>query len=857
MATVYLAEDLKHRRQVAVKVLRPELAASMGPERFAREIEVAARLQHPHILGVLDSGDTDGFFYYVMPYVAGETLRDRLARSGELPIPDAVRLMAEIAEALAVAHKAGVVHRDIKPENILLAGRHALVMDFGVAKAVSDASGRQQLTSVGVALGTPAYMAPEQATADPQMDGRVDIYALGVLSYEMLTGHTPFPGLNPQQTLAAHVAQPPVSVGQQRAGVSQALEGVVMRCLAKRPADRFQTADDLLAALEPLEAPSGGMTPTHTMPASAATLSLPRGGRRLGKPAGALLLAAVVALLGWALLGRSATPSISIATTTPVTNDPGMEIDPALSPDGTLLAYAAGPTGATRVFVRQVDGGRPVAIGDSIELGQRQPRWSPDGGRLLFISGGKLIVGPALGGQTRALVQRRGTITGADWSADGREIAFTTGDSLRIARADDGVARAVAGAPGLHSPAWSPDGTTIAAVSGNEAFIRSLHYGNSAASAIVLVPARGGEAIPVTDRGSLAVSPAWLPDSRTLLFVSDRGGSRDVYSVDVSSGTLRGEPRRVTTGLRPHSIAVSRDGRRMAYNLFTSTANIWSLPATSAGVLPASSATPVTRGNQVIEYVAVSADGQWLYYDSDRTGRAEVYRIPVSGGEPSQLTDAPGGNYLPEPSPDGREVAFQSQRSGTRDIFVMPAEGGAAQPVRVAPGDDNGPFWSPDGKRLGFFSAGGDLETGTYAVERTESGWSAPQPWADGPLLRPDGRARIAWSPDSIVERSVDDGSTTLLWARQSASDPTPRRLRVHRTPDGTRIYFQGIVGTTSPRFGIWEVSMGGGTAREVVRFDDPDRLPLWGGFATNGTHLYFTLDERQSDLWIADLHVK
>jgi Tol biopolymer transport system component len=212
---------------------------------------------------------------------------------------------------------------------------------------------------------------------------------------------------------------------------------------------------------------------------------------------------------------------------------------------------------------------------------------------------------------------------------------------------------------------------------------------------------------------------------------------------------------------------------------------------------------------------------------------------------------------LPEPSPDGREVAFQSQRSGTRDIFVMPAEGGAAQPVRVAPGDDNGPFWSPDGKRLGFFSAGGDLENGTYAVERTESGWSAPQPWTDGPLLRPDGRARIAWSPDSIVERSVDDGSTTLLWARRGASDPTPRRLRVHRTPDGTRIYFQGILATTSPRFGIWEVSMGRGTAREVVRFDDPDRLPLWGGFAASGTHLYFTLDERQSDLWIADLHVK
>jgi serine/threonine protein kinase len=156
MATVYLAEDLKHHRKVAVKVLRPDLAVALGADRFLREIEVAARLQHPHILGVLDSGDAEGFFYYVMPYGEGETLRDRIARTGELPLADAVRLLSEITEALATAHRNGVVHRDIKPENILLSGRHAMVMDFGVAKAVTEASGRQQLTTAGIALGTPA-----------------------------------------------------------------------------------------------------------------------------------------------------------------------------------------------------------------------------------------------------------------------------------------------------------------------------------------------------------------------------------------------------------------------------------------------------------------------------------------------------------------------------------------------------------------------------------------------------------------------------------------------------------------------------------------------------------------------------
>jgi Tol biopolymer transport system component len=290
----------------------------------------------------------------------------------------------------------------------------------------------------------------------------------------------------------------------------------------------------------------------------------------------------------------------------------------------------------------------------------------------------------------------------------------------------------------------------------------------------------------------------------------------------------------------------------MGYNLFTSTANIWSLPIPSAGALPASSATPVTNGNQVIESIALSVDGRWLYFDSDRTGRVELYRMPVSGGEPSQLTDAPGGNYMPAPSPDGREVAFQSQRNGTRDIFVMPAEGGAAEPVWVGPGDDNLPYWSRDGKRLGFFSQGGTLGDGPKAVERTGTGWSTPQPWSGETLL---GNDRLRWSGDSIA-RSEADGSTTLLWTRQSPSDPTLRRYP-RFAPDRRRLFFQGMVRTTRPAYGIWEVSMGRGTAHEVVRFDDPNRLPLWSAFDTDGTRLYFTLDERQSDVWIANLNVE
>src|SRR6266496_1010470 len=249
MATVYLAFDVKHHRKVAVKVLRPELAAALGGDRFTREIETAAQFQHPHVLPLLDSGEASSLLYYVMPYVEGESLRDRLARHGELPIHDAVKILIEITDALAYAHAHGVVHRDIKPDNVLLSGRHALVMDFGVAKALSEATGRQHLTTAGIALGTPAYMAPEQAAADPHLDHRVDIYAVGAMGYELLAGRPPFTASTPQQVLAAQVTQTPESVRVHRPSIAPGLEQIIMRCLAKRPADRWQTAEELLAQL--------------------------------------------------------------------------------------------------------------------------------------------------------------------------------------------------------------------------------------------------------------------------------------------------------------------------------------------------------------------------------------------------------------------------------------------------------------------------------------------------------------------------------------------------------------------------------------------------------------------------------
>jgi tetratricopeptide (TPR) repeat protein/tRNA A-37 threonylcarbamoyl transferase component Bud32 len=248
MATVYLAEDVKHRRQVAVKVLRPELTASIGVDRFLREVEIAAKLAHPHVLSLHDSGNVNGFLYYVMPYVSGGSLRDRLNSERQLPVEDALKVTKEVAEALDHAHSQGIVHRDIKPENIMFEGGHAIVADFGVARAVSQAGG-EKLTETGMAIGTPHYMSPEQASGDSEIDGRTDVYALGCVLHEMLAGETPFDGPTAEVIIRKHLSMEPPRITTLRPAVPEPVADALMKSLAKTPADRYATAERFTDAL--------------------------------------------------------------------------------------------------------------------------------------------------------------------------------------------------------------------------------------------------------------------------------------------------------------------------------------------------------------------------------------------------------------------------------------------------------------------------------------------------------------------------------------------------------------------------------------------------------------------------------
>ncbi|MBY0492483.1 MAG: protein kinase [Gemmatimonadaceae bacterium] len=250
MATVYLAQDVRHQRAVAIKVLRPDVALALGRERFQREIAIAAPLAHPNIVAVLDSGEADGMLYYVMPYVPGESLRARMQREGELPIADALRIVRGLLRALTYAHAHGVVHRDLKPENVLLAGDEPLLADFGIARPSAPSPDETRLTSTGMAVGTTAYMSPEQAAGDPRVDHRTDLYALGMLWYEMLAGAHPFAALSPQQQVAAHFTHAIEPVHAVRPSVPESVAAMLARCLEKRPADRWQDATELLRQLD-------------------------------------------------------------------------------------------------------------------------------------------------------------------------------------------------------------------------------------------------------------------------------------------------------------------------------------------------------------------------------------------------------------------------------------------------------------------------------------------------------------------------------------------------------------------------------------------------------------------------------
>jgi serine/threonine-protein kinase len=844
MATVYLAQDLRHDRRVAIKLLRPELAAVIGAERFLSEIRTTANLQHPHILPLFDSGEAEGFLYYAMPFVEGESLRDRLFREKQLPVPDAVRIATEVASALDYAHRHGVIHRDIKPENILLQDGAALVADFGIALAASKAGGTR-ITETGMSIGTPQYMSPEQAMGEREITARSDIYALGAVTYEMLIGEPPFSGPTAQAVVAKVLTEDPRPLVPRRHTIPPEVEETVLTALEKLPADRFGSAHEFAEGLKGERRRTGARAPAALAPAGSWRGTLPW-------TMGAAALAVAAFLLGAHRTLPSTLP-MSFGAAAKVTWDPGLEVLPALSPDGRTVAYASGSAGRMRVFVRPVAGGRRIALTDDTTQVQQQPRWSPDGSRVLFLERGGVVSAPATGGAETGEVPpgRTGPVVSAAWAPDGKRMAYVVGDSVyvRDARGDShGVARVYE----AHGCGWSPDGDYIACSSGNAiALTAGTLFGNASPSRVVSVRVRDGRVVPLTDSLSANLSPVWSPDGHWVYYVSNRYGPRDVFAQAMAAGAPRGPALRLTTGLNAHTISLSADGRRLAYADLEILSNAWSVPVPArAGSTPVP--TQLTHGSQFVETVQLSDDGRWLYYDSDLSGNMDLYRMAVAGGSPERLTTDSSDDFWPAPSPDDKEVAFHSWRAGSRDIWVMPLDGGPLQRVTSSPAQEAMAAWAPDGNRLAYclFTGWG----GVWTVRRVNGVWRKP-------VERLDHGFFAAWSPDGrslAFGSSLSQGSLWVMPADSGAprllADTTGPRPILGDEPrwsdDGRAVYTRTLDEAGVSAF--WRIPLDGGPPERLFALETGARSS--GGWDVKAGRFAYSASEERSDVWVMEV---
>jgi eukaryotic-like serine/threonine-protein kinase len=825
MATVYLAEDVRHRRKVAVKVLHPELSAVLGGDRFLNEIELTANLQHPHILPLFDSGSADGLLYYVMPYVGGETLRGRLQREHQLPLADALRIAAEVGDALAYAHKRGVVHRDIKPENILLQDGRAIVADFGIALAVQHAGGTR-MTQTGMSLGTPQYMAPEQAMGDKAVDHRADIYALAAVTYEMLTGEPPFTGPTPQAILARVVTSEPKPPDELRRTIPQHVSWALLTGLQKLPADRQASAEEFVAALKDASAPT---LARGAQPAGPAT-------RRRSKAVAAAAAAALLAIgvaAGWAVSPRAATDRVGVqftyqtdSTHFVATGCCGYQL--AISPDERHLAYVGMHGGLTQIYVRQLDELAAHAIPGT--EGAVEVFYSPDGRWLGFRArpGTVMRMGrdyelkkvPARGGAPVMIASASGWPYGATWLADGR-IVFA-GDSVLYAVPSDG---------GEPVRVGSPDSSYRypSAIAGTDMVIFSRFSAMrrpdaaSAAPAIGLLDLGSGRESIVTEgtravysrsghltfgRGLALVtqrfdvrkrrttgSPTTITDemsrpidfdasaSGVLVYQSGRGGgAMDI----VEDGQARHVPIPIDA-THYDNPRVSPDGRRIAFAVGTS-------PGHLLAVHDIASRTNLrlTFSGGDHEHVSWMPDGRNLIYASDS---AVLIQPADRSGAARQLLTLPQ-RFVQRLSVGGDWLAFAAVEGGAgarSEIYISPLRNPAPRRYQESPFSEGSPALSPNGRWLAYTSS----ESGRSEVYVS----SVPTPGARE-VVSTNGGAEPVWSRDgralyfrtqdgTVIAASLGAGDQPRIVSRQvvfqSSHDISENAADYDVFPDGRR----------------------------------------------------------------------
>ncbi len=855
MGQVYRARDAKLGRDVALKILPP--AASADPERrqrFEREAQAVASLQHPHIVTIHSIEEADDVHFLTMELVRGKTL-DALIPTDGLPLQRLFEIGIPLAEAVHAAHERGVVHRDLKPGNVMIddAGRPK-VLDFGLAKLISVAPDEAETmaagdaTGEGLVLGTVAYMSPEQAQGK-ELDSRSDIFSLGVMLYEAATGKQPFSGDTPISTLSAILRDTPSAVTSLKP-VPRHLGRIIHRCLEKHPDKRFQTARDVANELEGLqrEVSSGELDSISTGAAHLAAAHAARPARSVWPwlTGVAVIIAAVVAGV---LLSRRPTDSSTPLVTRRLTSHAAAEGAGSWSPDGSFFAFDGGANGPLDVFVSATVGGDPICLVQS-PADDFSPRWSPDNRWIAFVSGrdgttGLYLVAP-LGGPVRRLVETDLEVLGEEimyalgvqpWSPDGRRLVFArrrddqvalwivdidTGSETRLTNPSPGQIDA--------QPSWSFDGRWIA-------FLRQ----DAGEMTIAIVPAGGGDVRTVHSAGWLQL-PAWSPDGDEVLYVSDVGGIQNLWTVAVSNGATR---RITSSSIHISGAAVGRDGR-ILYHDFSHQTDLY------LQRLDGSDARRLTFHTETNFGARISPGGDRIVYQSNRAGNDDLWLLDLDSGAERRLADHPEGDLEADWSPDGDRIVFVSQRTGTPQLWTASPEGGP--PVRIT--DQDGvvgpPRWAPDGSAIGFLAA-------------TDEGQALWVMDGDGGNPRPvlphvyefdwyrDSRHVIytpSATPTEMRARDLETGEDVLLLDEphiEAATAPDGSALTYCTAISHYNMYLQlarlEATETGLPRVAETETVADGGGLWHVHN----------GGFSPDGTSVVYTRDTDTGDVYVLE----
>ena len=839
MATVYLAHDPRHNRKVAIKVMNSELAAIIGAARFLKEIETTANLQHPNILPLFDSGQVEGTVFYVMPYVQGESLRNRLTREIQLPVADAVRIAVEIAAALDYAHRHGVIHRDIKPDNVLLHDGRPLVADFGIALAWSHRDGRTRITKSGVSLGTPHYMSPEQAAGDQNLDPRADTYALGVVLYEMLAGQPPFTGLTAQAIFARVMSEEPKPVVFHRKTVPPHVDAAVARALEKLPADRWQTAAQFADALT-----GTGGSRIRPLPGALSRLAIP----------GALAAVLLMAFAWVGLRNRSSTPPSAAPVRFSVELDPGVRptFTPIvrLSPDGRQLFVSAMVGRREEVLRRPFDQMRMEVIAGAGQgeqgTGNSRPFISPDGRWVAYARQGKLRKvrvegGPAIDlavadwaggswGKNGRLVYTRAYNTGL-WivsEGGGDERMLTTPDTARgelghwwpqilpdgdhvlftayrtpIERAtievlsiSSGKRQVVftGGVFGFYVPTGHllyAVGETIRAVPFDLGRLAVTGAALPVVDSVAMNPTDGAAAFDVSENGTLAYLPVSSYITETELVLVDRRGNEsralpatDRYdhprlspeggriAVDIRSANSLGDIwvfqigrsgglRLTAEGGRDFGAEWTPDGRELIYSSEHPFFDLYRRAADASRP-----AEPLLTGGFDRYPGSVSPDGRLFAFSLAVPGAGELWTVQLRGPPAPARYFANGFNLAhPTLSPDGRWMAYDSDESGRIEVYAQSYPNPSLKRWKVSPANGSEPMWTRGGREL-VYRKGDSVMAVSVDLENGRSG--PPKALFGGPY--PD-------SPGWTRPRSYDvsrDGERFLM-TKLPAEERRPR----------------------------------------------------------------------------------